>query len=91
MIKLIRGDCKEVLKCLEDNSVDSVVTDPPAGIYFMGKHWDSDKGGRDNWINWLSEIFTEAKRVLKPGGHCFVWAIPRTSHWTAFALENAGF
>jgi site-specific DNA-methyltransferase (adenine-specific) len=28
---------------------------------------------------------------LKPGGHAFVWAIPRTSHWTATAWENAGF
>ena len=57
----------------------------------MGKDWDSDKGGRDNWIGWMKDIFTEAKRTLKPGGHCFVWALPRTSHWTATALEDAGF
>jgi DNA modification methylase len=57
----------------------------------MGEEWDSNKGGRDQWINWLCEIMQEAKRVLKPGGHGFVWALPRTSHWTAFALENAGF
>jgi site-specific DNA-methyltransferase (adenine-specific) len=29
--------------------------------------------------------------VLKPGGHALVWALPRTSHWTATALEDAGF
>lgn len=57
----------------------------------MGKSWDSDKGGRDEWIKWLSEIFTEVHRVLKPGAHGLVWAIPRTSHWTATALENSGF
>ena len=34
---------------------------------------------------------SEALRVLKPGGHALVWALPRTSHWTGMALENAGF
>jgi site-specific DNA-methyltransferase (adenine-specific) len=57
----------------------------------MNKDWDDNKGGRDNWINWLSNVMTEAKRVLKFGGHSLVWALPRTSHWTGFALENAGF
>lgn len=91
MNKLILGDSAEILKTLEDNSVDSVVTDPPAGISFMGKDWDHHKGGRDQWILWLSSIFLEINRVLKPGGHCLVWALPRTSHWTAMALEDAGF
>lgn len=91
MTNLILGDSLEKLKELADNSVDSIVTDPPAGISFMGKKWDSDKGGRDAWIAWLASIMTEANRVLKPGGHALVWAIPRTSHWTAMALEDAGF
>lgn len=90
-MNLIHGDSLEKLKELADNSVDSIVTDPPAGISFMGKKWDSDKGGRDAWIAWLASIMTEANRVLKPGGHALVWAIPRTSHWTAMALEDAGF
>ena len=89
--KIHCADCIEGMKQLPDNSVDSLVTDPPAGICFMGKEWDGDKGGRDNWIVWLTAVMTEAKRVLKPGGHAFVWALPRTSHWTAMALENAGF
>jgi DNA modification methylase len=90
-MQLLEGDCLIRLKGLKDSSVDSIVTDPPAGISFMGKSWDTDKGGRDNWIKWMSEVATECKRVLKPGGHAFVWAIPRTSHWTATAWENAGF
>lgn len=85
------GDCLAVLKTLPSNSVDSIVTDPPSGIAFMGKEWDKDKGGRDAWIAWLAEIMVEAMRVLKPGGHALVWALPRTSHWTATAVENAGF
>lgn len=111
--EIICGDSLEVLKTLPENSVDSIVTDPPAGIGFMGKEWDDFKTrpkntkrqvitwmrsgvafnteGRDGFIQFITEVFTEAIRVLKPGGHGLVWALPRTSHWTATALENAGF
>lgn len=88
---LLNGDCLEVLKNFEANSVDSIVTDPPAGILFMGKDWDGDKGGAEQWIRWLQSVMAECLRVLKPGGHAFVWALPRTSHWTGMALERAGF
>lgn len=91
MNMLLKGDCLEVLRSLLDNSVDSMVTDPPAGIGFMNADWDSDKGGRDEWIAWLSSVMREALRVLKPGAHALVWAIPKTSHWTSMAIENAGF
>lgn len=57
----------------------------------MGKEWDSDKGGRDAWIVWLTSVMRECNRVLKPGAHALIWAIPRTSHWTMTALEDAGF
>jgi site-specific DNA-methyltransferase (adenine-specific) len=90
-ISLINDDCFKAIKLLDANSIDSLVTDPPAGISFMGKEWDSDKGGRDGWIAWMTEVMRECHRVLKPGAHGLVWAIPRTSHWTATALENAGF
>jgi DNA modification methylase len=85
------GDCLDILKTLPDNSVDSMVTDPPAGIAFMNKSWDADKGGRDQWIDWMKEIMQECLRVMKPGAHGLIWALPRTSHWTATALEDAGF
>jgi len=91
MINLINDDCLNALKHLDADSIDSLVTDPPAGISFMGKEWDSDKGGRDGWIAWMTEVMRECHRVLKPGAHGLVWAIPRTSHWTSTALENAGF
>src|SRR5216684_1134608 len=91
MLKLVQGDCLQVLKTLDSDSIDALVTDPPAGISFMGKAWDSNKGGREQWISWLSEVMGEVIRVLKPGAHGLVWALPRTSHWTATALENAGF
>lgn len=90
-MQILLGDCLERLKELADNSVDSIVTDPPAGISFMGQDWDGSKGGRDNWIAWMQSIAAECLRVVKPGGHAIVWALPRTSHWTATAWENAGF
>jgi hypothetical protein len=90
-VTLYVGDCLKVLAGLPDASVDAVVTDPPAGVHFMGRDWDSDRGGRDRWIEWLGDRMCEAYRVLKPGGHALVWALPRTSHWTAMALEDAGF
>ena len=39
---IYEGDCLDVLRTLPDNSIDSVVTDPPYGISFMGKKWDYD-------------------------------------------------
>lgn len=88
---VIAGDCLEVLKGLPDACIDTLITDPPGGISFMGKDWDSNKGGRDQWIAWLTAVLTECYRVLKPGAMALVWAIPRTSHWTGTAIENAGF
>lgn len=90
-VDLHLGDSAEVLAGASDCQVDAVVTDPPAGISFMGKDWDGDQGGRDQWVDGMAAIFRECLRVLKPGGHALVWALPRTSHWTATALEDAGF
>jgi site-specific DNA-methyltransferase (adenine-specific) len=88
---LHHGDCLDVLKTLADCSVDAIVTDPPAGIAFMGKEWDRDKGGKADWIQWMQSVADQCLRVIKPGGHALVWAIPRTSHWTGTAWEDAGW
>lgn len=88
---VVNGDSADVLRSIPDNTFDALCCDPPAGISFMGKGWDDDKGGRDQWIAWLAEIMREAMRVVKPGGHGLVWALPRTSYWTALALDDAGW
>jgi site-specific DNA-methyltransferase (adenine-specific) len=90
-VTLYHGDALETLRTLPDASVHAVVTDPPSGIAFMNMAWDDDRGGRAQWVAWLAEIMHEVYRVLKPGAHGLVWALPRTSHWTACALEDAGF
>lgn len=140
-----QGDAVEVLRSLPSASVDAVVTDPPAGVAFMGKTWDDPKkygfsdgerigspptvnlsrnptcqtcGGRkrageatkacscdepdwnetklrlrdrEAFVAAMTPIFAEALRVMKPGAHGLIWALPRTSGWTTTALENAGF
>ena len=77
------GDCLDVLKTLADCSVDSVVTDPPYGLSFMGKAWDYDVPQVDVW--------REVLRVLKPGGHLLSFFGTRTYHRGVVAIEDAGF
>jgi site-specific DNA-methyltransferase (adenine-specific) len=89
--EIYEGDCLDLIKRLPDASIDSLVCDPPASIGFMNAKWDSDKGGRKQWCAYMEERFAEALRVCKPGAHALVWALPRTSHWTAIALEDAGW
>jgi site-specific DNA-methyltransferase (adenine-specific) len=82
---LHHGDCYEVMKSMPDNSVDSIVTDPPYELGFMGKSWDS------TGIAYSIEMWTEALRVLKPGGHLLAFSGSRTYHRMAVAIEDAGF
>lgn len=91
MINLHLGDCLDVLKRLPAGSVDAVVTDPPAGIGFMGRDWDGDRGGRSEWVGWLSSVLAECLRVARPGAVLLCWALPRTSYWTGAAIEDAGW
>lgn len=88
-ITIYCGKSEDVLPHI--SGATAVVTDPPAGIAFMGKEWDKHKGGRDKWIEWMSDIAAKAINTLPPGGIALVWALPRTSHWTATAWENAGW
>ncbi len=92
MIAIVHlGDNLEVMRGMADSSIDAICTDSPAGIAFMGRDWDHDRGGRDAWVAWLAEVLAEALRVAKPGAHALVWALPRTSGWTHRALEDAGW
>lgn len=71
------------MKQLPDNSVDSIVTDPPYGISFMAKKWDYDVPSVDVW--------KEAMRVLKRGGHALIACGTRTQHRMVVNIEDAGF
>ena len=82
---IYHGDCIEVLRGLPDSSVDSVVTDPPYELGFMGKRWDA------SGIAYDADLWAEALRVLKPGGHLLAFGGTRTWHRLAVAVEDAGF
>ena len=83
MAELFHGDCLKVLKGMPDNSVDSIVTDPPYGLSFMSKKWDYDVPS--------VEVWHECLRVLKPGGHLLAFAGSRTYHRLVVNVEDAGF
>ena len=83
--KILHGDSLDLLKELDDNSVDSIVTDPPYGYSFMGKDWDKALPSIDIW--------KECVRVLKPGAFAFVMSAPRSDVHSRMCLmlEDAGF
>jgi site-specific DNA-methyltransferase (adenine-specific) len=81
--KLMLGDNIESLKKLPDNSVDSIVSDPPYGLSFMNKRWDYDVPSVEFW--------KEVYRVLKPGGHVLSFGGTRTYHRMVVNIEDAGF
>lgn len=82
---LHHGDCIAVMRGMADNSVDAVVTDPPYELGFMGKSWDA------SGIAYNVELWREAWRVLKPGGHLLAFSGARTQHRMVCAIEDAGF
>ena len=84
-MRLINSDCIEAMKAMPENSVDSIVTDPPYELGFMGKSWDA------SGIAFNVDVWREALRVLKPGGHLIAFSGSRTYHRMAVAIEDAGF
>src|SRR5690625_1646483 len=105
--RIIHGDCLDVLKTMEDNSVDSVVTDPPYGLskepdinevltkWLAGEEYDHGHGGfmGKSWDSFVPhpDIWKEVHRVLKPGGHTLVFAGTRTQDLMTISLRMAGF
>ena len=102
-VRLLEGDCLEVLGTLEPESVDAIVTDPPYGIGFQNERWDSTalreaaaRAGHDRltpnqaFQAWSHLWATECWRVLKPGGFLAAFGSPRTFHRLACGVEDAG-
>jgi DNA modification methylase len=84
-VTLLAGDCLEILAALPEGSVDSVVTDPPYELGFMGKKWDG------TGIANRADLWALVMRVLRPGGHLVAFSGTRTYHRMACAIEDAGF
>jgi site-specific DNA-methyltransferase (adenine-specific) len=104
---VLQGDCLEVLRGLPDNSIDSIVTDPPYGLskepnisevltkWVAGEPYDHGHGGfmGKAWDSFVPhpDVWKEVYRVLKPGGHALVFAGTRTQDLMTIALRLGGF
>jgi len=86
-MKLHNEDCIKQMQTMIDagEQVDSIVTDPPYELGFMGKSWDS------TGIAFQKETWELALQLLKPGGHLLAFGGSRTYHRMAVAIEDAGF
>jgi len=82
-VELHLGDCLEVMAELPENSVDTILTDPPYGLEFMGKDWDRGVPGVAFW--------EQALRVAKPGAMLLAMGGTRTFHRLVVAIEDAGW
>lgn len=89
-VRILAGDCLDILAELPDASVDAVVTDPPYSLSFMGRAWDSHETPVE-FQDWCRQWGAECLRVLKPGGHALSFGGTRTFHRLAAGLEDAGF
>ncbi len=83
MHKIIHGDCLDIMKEMEDNSIDFIVTDSPYGISFMSKKWDQQIPPIEYWQEML--------RICKPGSMMACAGLPRMYHRLACVVEDAGW
>ena len=82
-VELFHGDCLDVMQTLEADSVDTIITDPPYGLEFMGKDWDHGVPGVRFWA--------AALEVAKPGAMLLAFGGTRTHHRLMVAIEDAGW
>jgi len=83
MYELFHGDCLDYMETATENSVDSIVTDPPYAMSIFGKDWDYGIPGKAYWEN--------AMRIVKPGGHMLAFGGSRTFHRLMCVIEDAGW
>ena len=82
---LYKGKMQDVLSTFEENSIDSIVCDPPYELNFMSKGWDNQG------IAFKKDTWEHCFRVLKEGGYLLAFGGTRTFHRIACAIEDAGF
>ena len=98
--QLFCGNAEELFPRIEEHTIDAIVTDPPAGINFFGNNWDNpvfyntykqDGTVRDAFIDWLGAIFSLCHKASTKNATLVTWTLPKTSHWTAKALQDNGW
>jgi len=83
--KLYQGNMLDMLGVIEPETIDSIITDPPYELNFMGKGWDN------SGIAFQKETWQKCYKVLKSGGYLLAFGGSRTFHRIACAIEDAGF
>ena len=79
-------DCLDGLKKLDDNSVDTIITDPPYGISFQS-NYRKDKFNylqNDDNLDWLPEFVEQIYRVLKDNTHFYCFC-----RWDVYQIGRA--
>lgn len=103
-VRLLHGECVEVMAGLPEASVDAVVCDPPYGIDWQGESWDGraireaaaraghqQLSANEAFEAWCEIWGKECLRVMQPGAHLLAFGSPRTWHRLTAGLEDAGF
>ncbi len=83
MLKLIQGDCNKVMRTIRRNTIDTIITDPPYAINFMGKAWDYELPS--------VRCFKRMLRIAKPGAILLCFGGTRTFHRITCNIEDAGW
>ena len=73
---LIQGDCLEVMREMDANSVDAIITDPP---YYKvkGEAWDNQWDTPAKFLEWVGLLCEQFERILKPNGSLYFFASPQ--------------
>ena len=83
--KLYQGNMLDMLEAIEPETIDSIITDPPYELNFMGKGWDNAG------VSFQPNTWKKCYDVLKPGGYLLAFGGSRRFHRIACAIEDAGF
>lgn len=94
---VIHGDCLDILKQIDSNSVDMIYLDPPfftqkmqslkdtqGTEYFFGDVWNS----REEYLDYMKVRVYELKRVLKDTGSIFLHCDEKASHYLRIILDD---
>ena len=90
-IKLLQGDCLELMKDIPDESIDLIVTDPPYGIDYSTFRTNSKKLLNDNNLQWVDEFSSQMARVLKKGSHIYCFVDAEMSAEFILSFRKNGF
>lgn len=86
--KLYNADCLDVLKNIDDNSIDLIFADPPFNLNKLYPSNINDNLIQEEYIRWSEKWIDECIRVLKPGGSLLVWNIPKWNTYFSKYLND---